>query len=256
MKWSYRIARIAGIETRVHASFAILLAWIAMTAYRQTGSIVGSAVGLLFVLLTFGSVLLHELGHALAARHYNIPTRAITIYPFGGAAEIMGNPRTPRQEVAIASAGPAVNVILALMFALGTLVTPESGMLAMLVNGLALANVGLAVLNMVPALPLDGGRVLRALLTKRFGPLRATIFATSLGKLAAIALAGAGIWYGEPWWLVAAPVLWFIGAAELKMAYIRSAAGARAYRQEASSMGETFVKDRFGKVHRVNSFES
>jgi Zn-dependent protease len=213
----------------------------------------GAGLGVLFVLLMFGAVLLHELGHALTARRYDIPTRAITLYPIGGVAEIMGSPRTPRQEIAIAVAGPAVNFVLAALFGLLTLALPATGLVPMLASALAWANVGLGTFNLLPAFPMDGGRVLRAALTRRHGPLRATVIAAGLGKVAAIGLFVAGF-MGNPWLLVIAPVLWFVGERELKMARVRSQAGVRAYRGEAESLGETFVLDRFGRLHRVVTF--
>ena len=253
MKWSYHLARIAGIDTRVHASFGLLLLWVAVSAYRNTGSLFGAGLGLVFVILMFGAVLLHELGHALTARHYGIPTRAITLYPIGGVAEIMGPPRTPKQEIAIAVAGPAVNFVLAALFGLVSLTLPETGLIPMFVSALAWANLGLGLFNLLPAFPMDGGRVLRAALTGRYGPLRATVIAAGLGKVAAVGLFIAGF-FGNPWLMFIAPVLWFIGDRELKAARIRSQAGARAMHYEAASLGETFVIDRHGRLHRVVRF--
>ena len=253
MKWSYDLARIAGIKTRVHASFGLLLLWVAFSAYRSTGSGLGALLGVLFVLLMFGAVLLHELGHALTARRYGIPTRAITLYPIGGVAEILGPPRTPKQEIAIAAAGPAVNFVLAALFGSLTLLLPEIGLVSMFVSALAWANLGLGLFNLLPAFPMDGGRILRAAISKRFGPLRATIYAAGLGKVAAIGLFIYGLTH-NPWLCVIAPVLWFVGDRELKAAHLRSQAGARAYRFEAESLGETFVMDRDGRIHRVLSF--
>jgi Zn-dependent protease len=253
MKWSYDLARIAGIKTRVHASFGLLLLWVAFSAYRSTGSAAGALLGLAFVILIFGAVLLHELGHALTARRFGIPTRAITLYPIGGVAEIMGPPRTPKQEIAIAVAGPAVNFVLAAIFGGVSLFLPEVGLIPMFISALAWANLGLGLFNLLPAFPMDGGRVLRAAISKRYGPLRATMYAAGLGKVAAVGLFIYGLTH-NPWLCVIAPVLWIVGDRELKAAHFRSQAGARAYRYEAQSMGETFVMDRDGHVHRVVSF--
>ncbi len=223
MRWSYRLARIAGIDTRVHLSFALLLAWVAWEAYGASGSALGAALGVAFVLLMFGAVLLHELGHALTARRYGIPTRAITLYPIGGVAELMGEARTPRQELLIAVAGPAVNLVLAALFGAVAFFVEPSGLVGTFVKGLAWANLGLGLFNLLPAFPMDGGRVLRAALTRRLGRLQATEIAAALGKVAAV---GLGIWglFGNPFLILIAVVLWTVGGRELRYARLRHAA--------------------------------
>lgn len=114
MRWSYKLARIAGIDVRVHATFLLLLAFVGFQGYAGTGSVGGALAGIGSILLVFVIVVLHEYGHAFAARRYGIPTADITLLPIGGVARLARIPREPRQELVIALAGPAVNVVLAL----------------------------------------------------------------------------------------------------------------------------------------------
>ena len=197
MRWSYRIARIAGIDVRVHATFLILLAFLGLNGYGAAG--VAGAVGILLLWLAlFVIVVMHEYGHALTARRFGIPTRDITLLPIGGVARLERMPREPRQELLIALAGPAVNVVLALLsgvalLALGqepafTLRLPAAiAGLTGILQVLFTINVSLVAFNLIPAFPLDGGRVLRALLTLRTKDhARATDQAARLGQLIAL----------------------------------------------------------------------
>src|SRR5829696_1439772 len=113
MRWSWRIARVAGIDIHVHATFLLLLAWVGAQGWQGTRSWVGAAAGIGYVLLLFVIVVLHEYGHALTARRYGIATQDITLLPIGGVARLERMPREPRQELVVALAGPAVNVVLA-----------------------------------------------------------------------------------------------------------------------------------------------
>ncbi len=118
MRWSLRLGKIAGIETQVHLSFLLLLAWIGITTWMSAASVIVVLGGLLFTVAVFGTVLLHELGHALTARRFGIATRGITLLPIGGVAELEGTPRNPREELWVALAGPAVNLVLAAVLGL------------------------------------------------------------------------------------------------------------------------------------------
>ncbi|MBI3909887.1 MAG: site-2 protease family protein, partial [Armatimonadetes bacterium] len=113
MKWSWRIARLAGIDVYMHATFLLLPVWVALSQWAETKSVALVAMGVLFILALFGCVVLHELGHALTARRYGIRTRDITLLPIGGVARLERMPDDPGQELYVALAGPAVNVALA-----------------------------------------------------------------------------------------------------------------------------------------------
>src|SRR5687768_9887311 len=181
MKWSWKIARVAGIDLRVHATFVLLVAWLAVIEYRSNGTAGAALEGVLFTLAIFGSVVLHEFGHALTARRYGVATRDITLLPIGGVARLERMPHEPKQELLIALAGPAVTAALAIIF---YLMLRLFGMSSAMTEGLAgnqgtflgrlfWVNVSLLVFNLLPAFPMDGGRVLRAALALRTDYVRA-----------------------------------------------------------------------------------
>ncbi|MEP6809746.1 MAG: site-2 protease family protein, partial [Chthoniobacterales bacterium] len=166
MRWSFSIGRIAGIDLKVHGTFFLLLAWIGFIYYRDGGT-AAAVDGLIFILLIFLCVVLHEFGHALAARRYGIKTRDITLLPIGGLARLERMPDNPREEVVVALAGPAVNIVIAaaLSVVLGlTSGIPGPEMMEQTGAPLALrlfaVNIWLVLFNMIPAFPMDGGRVL------------------------------------------------------------------------------------------------
>jgi Zn-dependent protease/CBS domain-containing protein len=204
MRWSYKIARIAGIDVRVHATFLLLLAFVGFQSYAGTGTAAGALAGIGFILLVFFVVVLHEYGHALAARRYGIPTRDITLLPIGGVARLERMPREPRQELVIALAGPAVNVVLALVLwlylrAAGGFVDPmapadERFFAHGLARQMLSVNVWLAAFNLIPAFPMDGGRVLRAVLAWRTGDYAsATARAAAVGRAVALVFGAIGL---------------------------------------------------------------
>lgn len=211
MKWSARLGQVAGIDIRLHASFALICLWIAWLSWRRTGSVAGVLNGLALVLLLFLCVLLHEYGHALTARRFGIGTRHITLLPIGGVALLERIPDRPLQEVAIALAGPAVNIAIAAML---WLITPSTGgMLAGILQTLLGANLVLAAFNLLPAFPMDGGRVLRALLALRFGRVRATRLAALVGRAMAVGFAVLGL-RGNPVLILIAGFVWYAAGAE------------------------------------------
>src|SRR4051794_6806756 len=188
MSWSIKFARIAGIDLRIHLTFLIFLVWIGFS-YLARGGIEFALQGILFIILLFACVLLHELGHALTANAFSIHTTDITLLPIGGVARLERIPSEPKQEFLIAIAGPLVNVAIAaiLIFYLGQraaisdlddLQAPRVAML----SKLASINIGLVFFNLIPAFPMDGGRILRALLAMRMNYLRATDIAASVGQ--------------------------------------------------------------------------
>ncbi|MGH1348052.1 MAG: site-2 protease family protein [Nannocystales bacterium] len=211
MKWSWKLGRFAGIDAYVHTSFLLLVAWAAWAAYQGAGTGLAAVLGVVFLVGVFGSVLLHEFGHALTARHYGIRTRRIVLWPMGGVAQLEGNPRTPRQELHIALAGPAVNFAIAAgLWALVSLVgLPTYGLLGSLI----VANLTLGLFNLVPAFPMDGGRVLRAVLATRVGGRRATDIAVKIGKAAAAAFIIAGF-FGNTLLILVGAFVWFAAGAE------------------------------------------
>ena len=199
MSWSITIARIAGSEIRIHLTFLLLLAWIAIAQYSAGGA--SAAVDtVLFVIAVFTCVVLHELGHALAARRYGIATPDITLLPIGGLARLSRLPEKPSEEIVIAIAGPAVNVVIAAILivvfgasfepaSLSEIENPTYGFL----TRLAVINIFLVLFNLIPAFPMDGGRVLRALLAFRLGRRRATELAARIGQALAFAFGFLGL---------------------------------------------------------------
>ncbi|TPE45430.1 site-2 protease family protein [Pontibacter mangrovi] len=218
MKWSLNLGKIAGIKILVHWTFVLLLGWVALSE-AQRGSNTGTillAVG--FMLSVFLCVVLHELGHALTAKHYGITTKMITLLPIGGVASLEKMPEKPSQELLVALAGPAVNVVIALILwlALPTLqgaVTEEFFMRITLANFpylLLFVNVVLVLFNAIPAFPMDGGRVLRALLAFKLGRVRATQIAANLGQMLAIFFVFIGFFYNP--FLILIGIFVFFGA--------------------------------------------
>ncbi|MBI4582684.1 MAG: site-2 protease family protein [Planctomycetes bacterium] len=231
MKWSWRIGRVAGIDVNLHATFLILLGWVGLSHYLERQNFADVAGGLAFIIALFGIVLLHELGHALTARRYGIQTRDITLLPIGGVARLERMPENPKQELLVALAGPAVNVALAII--LFAILVPAEALAPLsrvqLVGGHFLAkllwvNVALAVFNLIPAFPMDGGRVLRALLAMRMDYVRATDIAASIGQGVALIFGFIGLFW-NPFLVFIALFVWMGAAAEASMVQIKSALG-------------------------------
>lgn len=215
---SFRVGRLAGIDFRIHFLFPLILLWVGWAAYsrKQDTAEAMQAVG--FILLLFGVVALHELGHAMAARHYGIATKDITLLPIGGLARLERMPEKPVQELVIALAGPLVNVALAIPLAIMVWFTHEPLSLWHAVEGqwsiwerLLTANIILAIFNMIPAFPMDGGRVLRAILAMRLPYVEATNLAASIGQTFALFMGLAGLFI-SPFLVLIAVFVW-IGAA-------------------------------------------
>ena len=232
MKWSWTIGRVAGIELRVHATFFILLAWLALADYRTTGTALGAARGVVFTLALFASVVLHELGHALAGRRVGVPTRDITLLPIGGVARLEYMPEKPTHELGIAIAGPAVTLVIAVVLAallriLGhpIALSPDAFMTSdgnAFLAQLMWVNVSLLVFNLLPAFPMDGGRILRALLALHMNYRRATEIAARIGRVFALAFGLIGLFY-NPFLVLIALFIWMSAAAESGALQERSA---------------------------------
>jgi Zn-dependent protease len=231
MKWSLRLGRIAGIDVQIHLTFLILLAWVGISHYLQRRSVEDALGGLAFILALFGIVVLHEFGHALTARRFGIRTRDITLLPIGGVARLERMPEDPKQELLVALAGPAVNVGLAILLAVFLVPATIAAGIAdfHLVGGNLLAkllwvNVSLAVFNMIPAFPMDGGRVLRALLAMKMDYVRATSAAATIGQGLALVFGFLGLFY-NPFLVFIALFVWMGAAGEASMVQMRSALG-------------------------------
>ncbi len=216
---SIKLFNVAGTDVRLHPTFLLLVAWIGVVQWIAGGA--NAAVyGILFITLLFVCVVLHEFGHIFAARRYGIRTPDVTLLPIGGVASLERMPEKPSQEIIVALAGPAVNVVifLILTFVLGAVIdrtqiaelqTARSG--NALLAQLAAANIALAVFNLIPAFPMDGGRVLRAALATRLGFTRATRIAANIGQGVAIVLGFIGL-FGNPL-LVLVAIFIFLAAA-------------------------------------------
>lgn len=199
MRWSFQIGRIAGIRVELHVTFLLFVGWIAVSQGLQAHDAGRALAAVTLLLLVFACVLLHELGHALAARRYGIRTREIVLLPIGGVARVERMPEKPQQELVVAAAGPAVNVVLAMgIVALMAALHYPLGNLSLdvgVLDGLLLVNVMMVVFNLIPAFPMDGGRVLRALLALRLPYTRATRIASTVGQGFALLFALVGLFY-------------------------------------------------------------
>jgi Zn-dependent protease/CBS domain-containing protein len=229
MKWSLGVGTWAGIKVYVHATFLILLAWVALAHWAVDQSIGAALAGTAFVVALFGCVLLHEFGHALTARRFGIGTEDITLLPIGGLARLERMPDDPGQELVVALAGPAVNVLiaaglLALLSATGPLaplsfLTMTEGSF---VERLMVINVFLALFNLLPAFPMDGGRVLRAVLAMRMEYARATQVAATVGQGMALMFGLVGLFY-NPFLVFIALFVWIGASQEAAMTQVRTA---------------------------------
>lgn len=217
---SIKLFNVAGTDVRVHPTFFLLLVWIGTTHWLQGGP-QAALNGIIFITLLFACVVLHEFGHIAAARRYGIRTPDVTLLPIGGVASLERMPEKPSQEIVVALAGPAVNVVIAVVLVavlgaridLGELAGLQQSRAGLdgLVLQLATANIALVLFNLVPAFPLDGGRVLRALLATWLGYARATRVAATIGQVFAVVLGFFGL-LGNPL-LVLVAIFVFLAAA-------------------------------------------
>jgi Zn-dependent protease len=214
MGWSLKLGRFLGIDVFVHYTFFFLLGLLVIV-YGMDGGPAAALTGLSFTLALFACILLHEFGHALAARAFGAPTLDITLFPFGGLARLVRMPRKPWQEIAVALAGPAVNVIisigLALYLALAVALSSVSDLgffTGPFAARLLLANVVLVLFNMLPAFPMDGGRVFRGLLALWLSFANATRIAVRLGQGLAVLFGVFGLWSGNFVLVFIAFVIW------------------------------------------------
>ncbi len=227
MGWSLTIGRFAGVAVRIHVTFWLLMLWIGASAWRAGGP-AAAVQSVIFIALLFLCVTLHEFGHIMMAKRFGIETREVTLLPIGGVASLQRMPDTPGRELLVALAGPAVNFVIAgvLLTALGTfgavgvekLADPAVSML----TRLAAAYLVLAVFNLIPAFPMDGGRVLHALLAMRMSEARATEVAASIGQACAFALGFLGL-FGNPMLLFVAIFVYVAAAEEAGVSRLKAA---------------------------------
>jgi Zn-dependent protease len=222
---SWRLGTAFGFPVEINLSFVLLLAFVFLAF--------GGLAGVVLVCLAFGSVLLHELGHALVARQLGVDVSGIELSFFGGAAKMVRLPRTANHELAIAAAGPAVSLALGGV-GLGLAALTHVGLFAWI----GWTNLVIAGFNLIPALPMDGGRMLRALLTRRMDFVRATDVAVSVARAVAIAFVVIGL-AGAYQLIILAPFLWIMGSREQLLARM---------------MADQYVYTRDGYVERTPSY--
>lgn len=218
MKYSFSLGKIAGIKLFVHWTFTILIGWIIFSNLNAGYSLIQVFWSVLFILSIFLCVTLHELGHALAARHYKIETLDITLLPIGGLARLKSIPEKPSEELVVAAAGPLVNVIIFLILIPFTYSFFDSldlqtvGLIdsVSFLPTLAIINLWLFLFNLIPAFPMDGGRILRSLLSYKLTRQKATLIAASIGQILAIGFVFLGF-FGNPF-LIFIGLFIFLGA--------------------------------------------
>ncbi len=252
MGWSINLFSVAGTAVRIHVTFFLLLAFYAVLGWNAGGA--PAAIDLvIFIVLLFVCVVLHEFGHVFAARAYGIRTSDVTLLPIGGVASLERMPEKPGQEIVVALAGPVVNLVIALALAFVLGASLDLNQMAQLeevktslIGRVAAANVALCVFNLIPAFPMDGGRVLRALLAIRLGYTRATRVAATVGQGLAFVFALLGL-LGNPMLILIAVFIFlaasgeagYVQAREYTRGYLASHAMITAYQ----TLGPTAVAD-------------
>ena len=228
MSWSLNIGKVAGTVVRIHLTFLLFLAWIFAATYASGGAATAWN-SLIFMVLLFLCVLLHEFGHIFTARAFGVPTPYVTLLPIGGVAQLERIPEEPWEEFLIAIAGPLVNVVITgvLVFVGGATLhgyaaTAIDNMHISMIDRLAVVNLFLALFNMIPAFPMDGGRVLRALLATKMGYVRATEVAAAIGQFVAFALGFFGLLY-NPILIFIAIFVYLAASSESHMVALRAA---------------------------------
>ncbi len=230
VKWSWKVGKLLGIDLYVHSTFWFLLILVALMQWTSGQSVATTFAEESFVIALFACVVIHELGHAMMARHFGIATRDIILLPIGGVARLDHIPREPKEELLVAMAGPSVNVVIALLLTIWFLISGSSVSLSQmsLINGpivvrLILVNLILFFFNLLPAFPMDGGRILRALLAQRMEYIRATQLAAHIGQFLAILMGFYSLLFAHLFLLIIA-VFVFLGAGqEVTVAQVRSA---------------------------------
>ncbi len=228
MKWSWKFTRIAGIDIYIHATFLLLIYLVGISYWNEHGTVEAVISGVSFILALFGCVVLHEFGHSLTARRYGIQTRSITLLPIGGVAALEKMPDDPRQEINVAIAGPAVNFAIALILYvyLDMRHTPITAQELTATGGsfafrLMMVNLFIGAFNLLPAFPMDGGRILRAALAMRMDHAVATKKAASVGQFLALGMGLLGVLY-NPFLVFIAVFIWFGASMENSAEQLKS----------------------------------
>jgi Zn-dependent protease/predicted transcriptional regulator len=224
--WSFGLGRIRGVEIRLHAVCVLLLAWFAIHSFA-TGGFGGKVEAIIFGVLVLGCVLLHELGHVIAARLCGVGAKGVTIFPFGGVTQLSRVPNRPAKEIMIALAGPAVSALLAIVFGAWAALTAAPSVFTLLhtpggemAGALASVNAALCLLNLLPAYPMDGGRIARYVLGKRMDDARAIRVTAFAGQSLAVVIGFAGL-FGQPLLVVVAVILFTGASHEAEIAEIK-----------------------------------
>lgn len=234
MRWSFKVARLAGIDIYIHFTFLLLLGFLGFHYYAARQSVSDAVWGVVFILAIFATVVLHELGHALTARRFGVQTRDITLLPIGGVARLDRIPEEPTQELLVAVAGPLVNVVIAAVLFVGILATggfnsaedltrDPSGLGWPFAQRLFVVNVLLVVFNLIPAFPMDGGRILRAFLAMNMDYAQATNVAALIGQAIAFVFGAIGLFTGNLILMLIALFVWIGAAGEASVAQMRAA---------------------------------
>jgi Zn-dependent protease len=232
MKWQWRLGRFFGIDVYVHATFLILIGWMGLNYWLESKKLAAVLIGIGFILALFLCVVLHEYGHALTARKYGIKTRDITLYPIGGVARLERMPDRPIEELWVALMGPAVNVVIALLLFIYLAVTigaPDLLQMMDITTGgflerLMRVNITLVLFNLIPAFPMDGGRVLRAALAMRMDYVHATQTAAAIGQGLAFLFGFIGL-FTNPFLLFIAFFVWIGAGQEANLVQVRNSVG-------------------------------
>jgi Zn-dependent protease len=229
MRWAWKVGNFAGIDLRVHATFLLLLLWVVLAEGFAGRSLQAVLSGVAFIVALFVCVVLHEYGHALTARHYGIKTRDIVLLPIGGVSRFERLPENPWQEFWVAVAGPLVNAAIALVLYAALVLTGGGHFIKSLsltggpfLQRMCMANAVLFLFNLIPAFPMDGGRVLRALLATRMDHVQATRAAATVGQGLALVFGLVGLFY-DPFLVFIAFFVWIGAAHEAQSVEIKDA---------------------------------
>jgi Zn-dependent protease len=239
----WRIGKIFGVDLKMHGTWVVMLALYALSAYFSSG-LAAAVLSLVLSLVLFGVIVLHELGHIVAFQHFGARAKDIILTPLGGIARGVGLPKSPREELIVAAAGPAVNAVLAGLALAALQLAPwsalgQAGPWTVLLTGWFMKiNLGLLLFNLIPALPMDGGRMLRAVLTTRMGYLRATTTAARVARWATALMALYAIFTGSFNLFFIAAMIFVMSSLELAQAHVGAVTGNPVFRIfQAASRG-------------------